>query len=235
VASLVAVHRPIRGVRAWWLGSRTAPTPPVIALGIIEIEPARRAALWQYVSAQPEFACVLCVGSHQEFLAGLKQLATKPRLVLADIHLPGCAGLTGLADLRQRLPEVTLFILSGHRQAECVVEALREGAAGFLEYDTPLPLLKQSLLLVAAGGMVIGPQVARLLTRHFHPAPPPALRTDLTVREQQVLRGLTAGLSYQGIADQLCLSLDTVRTHVRKVYYKLGVNSRSGLLAKTLN
>lgn len=205
----------------------------MIALGIIEAEPARREALWQYLSAQPEFACVLCVGSHQEFLAGLKQLATKPRLVLADIHLPGCAGLTGLADLRQRLPEMALFVLSGHRQAECVVEALREGAAGFLEYDTPLPLLKQSLLLVAAGGLVIGPQVARLLTRHFRPAPPPVPRTDLTVREQQVLRGLTDGLSYQGIADQLCLSLDTVRTHVRQVYRKLGVNSRPGLLAKT--
>lgn len=204
----------------------------MIALGIMEAESARRAVLWQYLSAQPEFGCVLCVGSHQEFLAGLKPLATKPRLVLADIHLPG---LTGLADLRQRLPEVALFILSGHRQAECVVAALREGAAGYLEYPAPLPLLKQSLLLVAAGGLVIGPQVAQLLTRHFRPDPPPASRADLTVREQQVLRGLTAGLSYQGIADQLCLSIDTVRTHVRQVYRKLGVNSRPGLLAKTLN
>ncbi|TPG64603.1 LuxR C-terminal-related transcriptional regulator [Hymenobacter nivis] len=207
----------------------------MIALGIIEVEPARREVLWQYLSAQPEFACVLCVGSHQEFLAGLKQLATKPRLVLANIQLPGCSGLTGLADLRQRLPEVTLFILSGPRQAECVVEALREGAAGYLEYLAPLPLLKQSLLVAAAGGLVIRPQVAQLLTHHLYPALLPALPADLTVREQQVLRGLSAGLSYQGIADQLCLSLDTVRTYVRQVYRKLGVNSRAGLLAKTLS
>ena len=116
-------------------------TPPhqMIALGIIEAEPTRREALWQYLSAQPEFVCVLCVGSHQDFLAGLKQLETKPRLVLADIHLPGCSGLAGLADLRHRLPEVALFILGGHRQAECVVEALREGAAGYLEYSAPYP------------------------------------------------------------------------------------------------
>ena len=115
----------------------------------MEVEPARRAARWQYLSAQPEFACGLGVGSHQEFLAGSKQLATKPRLVLADLQLPGCSGLTGL---RQRLPAGALFSLSGYRQAECV----------------------------AAAGLVIGPRVARLLTCHFHPAPPPAPQTDLT-------------------------------------------------------
>jgi DNA-binding NarL/FixJ family response regulator len=209
----------------------------MIALGIIEIEPARRATLWQYLSAQPEFRCVLCVGSHQEFLAGLAQVATLPSLVLADIHLPGCSGLTGLAGLRQRLPAVEIVILSGHLQAECVVEALREGVAGYLEYTAPLPLLKQSLLQVAAGGAVISPRVARLVTRHFYPAPPAALTTPpaaLSAREQQVLRGLAAGHSYQGIADQLCLSLDTVRTYIRQVYRKLEVNSRSGLLAKLL-
>jgi DNA-binding NarL/FixJ family response regulator len=203
----------------------------MIALGIIEVEPARRAVLWQYLSAQPEFACVLCVGSHQEFLAGLKQLTTKPRLVLTDIHLPGCSGLTGLADLRQRLPEVALFILSGHLQVECVVEALREGATGFLDYDIPLPLLKQSLLQVAAGGAVLSPRVTRMVTRYFYPAAPtpPA---GLTAREQQVLRGLADGLRYQGIADQLFLSLDTVRSHVRQVYRKLNVNSRTEMVAK---
>lgn len=115
----------------------------------MEVEPARRAARWQYLSAQPEFACVLGAGSHQELLAGPKQLATKPRLVMAALHLPVCSGLT---DLRQRLPAGALFSLSGYLQAECV----------------------------AAAGLVIGPRVARLLTRHFHPAPPPALRTDLT-------------------------------------------------------
>ena len=87
---------------------------------------------------------------------------------------------------------------------------------------------------MAAGGLVIGPQAARLLTRHFRPAPPAAPRAALSVREQQVLRGLTDGLSYQGIATQRCLSIDTVRTHVRNVYRKLGVNSRTELLNKLL-
>jgi DNA-binding NarL/FixJ family response regulator len=97
------------------------------------------------------------VGTHQEFLAGLKQVATLPQLVLADIHLPGCSGLTELAGLRQRLPTMEIVILSGHLHGECVLEALREGAAGYLEYLVPLPVLKQSLLQVAAGGAVISP------------------------------------------------------------------------------
>jgi DNA-binding NarL/FixJ family response regulator len=204
----------------------------MIALGIMEVEPACRTALWQYLSTQPEFVCVLCAGSHQEFLAGLPQVAP-PSLVLADIHLPGCSGLMGLASLRQRFPAVEIFILSGHRQAECVVETLREGAAGYLEYTTSLPLLKQSLQQVAAGGAVISPRVAHLVTRCFQ-STPTALPEGLTTREQQVMRGLTSGLSYQGIADELFLSLDTVWSHIRQVYRKLQVNSRSGLLAKLL-
>ena len=204
----------------------------MIALGIIESEPGRRATLRQYIGAQPELACVLCVSSHVEFVAGLAELASLPRLVLVGVYVPGHSGLLGLADLRQRLPEVEVVVLSGHPQAECVVEALRAGAAGYLEYATPLPLLKEALLQVAAGGAIISTRLARVAARYLHSALATTPPADLTTREQQVLRGLADGLSYQGIADQLFLSLDTVRTHIRQVYRKLDVNSRPGLLAK---
>ena len=211
------------------------PPPPagpdlyaVILLGIIEDQAAIRDALGAYLGAQPEFDCVLSAGSHEEFMAGLARLAQPPTLVLSDIGLPGRSGIEGLAVLRQRLPDVEVVMLSIYTDAERVFEALRQGAVGYLEKTTPLPLLKASLLQVAAGGSPMSPNVARLVTRHFRPAP----AADLTAREREVVRGIEEGLSYQRIADRLFLSIDTVRSHIRQVYRKLEVNSRAELVAR---
>jgi DNA-binding NarL/FixJ family response regulator len=114
-----------------------------------------------------------------------------------------------------------------------VFVALRNGAVGYLEKTTPLPLLKEHLLQVAAGGSPMSPSVARHVTRYFaasRPASPPP--TDLTAREREIVQGIEDGLSYKLIAERLFLSLDTVRSHIRQVYRKLEVNSKAEIMAK---
>jgi DNA-binding NarL/FixJ family response regulator len=203
----------------------------VIILGIIEDQPAIREALCEYLGAQPEFDCVLCVGSHEEFMAGLAGLPVPPSLVLSDISLPGRSGIEGLAVLRQVLPTAEVLMLSVHTDAERVFEALRQGAVGYLEKTTPLPLLKEHLLQVAAGGSPMSPSVARHVTRYF--APRPAVPADsLTPREHEIVRGIEDGLSYKLIAERLHVSIDTVRSHIRQVYRKLQVNSKAEIMAK---
>jgi len=205
----------------------------MITLGIIEDQAAIREALCEYLGAQPEFDCVLCAASHEEFMAGLAGLATPPALVLSDIGLPGRSGIEGLAVLRQVLPEAQVLMLSVYTDAERVFEALRQGAVGYLEKTTPLPLLKEHLLQVAAGGSPMSPSVARHVARYFaasRPASPPA--AGLTARELEIVRGIEDGLSYKLIAERLFLSLDTVRSHIRQVYRKLEVNSKAEILIK---
>ena len=203
----------------------------MITLGIIEDQAAIRDALCEYLGAQPEFDCVLCAASHEEFMAGLPSLPVLPTLVLSDIGLPGRSGIEGLAVLRQVLPGAEVLMLSVYTDAERVFEALRAGAVGYLEKTTPLPLLKEHLLQVAAGGSPMSPSVARHVTRYFAPRPVvPA--AALTAREHDIVRGIEDGLSYKLIAARLYLSIDTVRSHIRQVYRKLQVNSKAELMAK---
>ena len=207
-----------------------------LALAIIEDQASIRETLHEYLSAQPEFRCVLLADSVETFLAELTTAAAPPQLVLSDIGLPGLSGTEGLPLILARLPEAQVLMLSVFADATRVFEALRAGAVGYLLKNTPLAQLKESLLQVAAGGSPMSPGVARLVVQAFRPAPAacPLPNEPLTTRELEVVRGIEDGLSYQLIADRHFISLDTVRSHIRNVYRKLQVNSRSELLAHAL-
>ncbi|MGI4871950.1 MAG: LuxR C-terminal-related transcriptional regulator [Janthinobacterium lividum] len=129
-------------------------------------------------------------------------------------------------------------MLSVYSEAGRVFAALQAGAVGYLLKNTPLPLLKESLLQVAAGGSPMSPGVARQVVQAFQrlaqPAPAQPAPEVLTARELEVVRGIEDGLSYQLVADRLFISLDTVRNHIRAVYRKLHINSRAELMAHSL-
>ncbi|MBF9222530.1 LuxR C-terminal-related transcriptional regulator [Hymenobacter ruricola] len=212
-------------------------TPP-LALAIIEDQAPIREALNEYLCAQPEFHCVLVARSMEDFLNRLPGVATPPALVLSDIGLPGRSGIEGLPVLLERLPAAQVLMLSVFTDAERVFEAICAGAAGYLVKSTPLPQLKQHLLEVAAGGSPMSPGVARFVLQAFRAQPPvrvaAAPENRLSPREQEVVQGVEEGLGYKVIAARLGISPDTVNNHVRAIYRKLQVNSKSELLARSL-
>jgi len=215
-----------------------------LALAIIEDQAHIRETLNEYLCAQPEFRCVLLADSIEAFLRDLPTVSQPPQVILSDIGLPGLTGIAGLPLILDRLPAAQVLMLSVYADAERVFEALRAGAVGYLLKNTPLAQLKEHLLQVSAGGSPMSPGVARYVVQAFAkmPVAPPATiplanllpAETLTARELEVVRGIEDGLSYKLIAERHHISIDTVRNHIRSVYRKLQINSKSELMAHAL-
>lgn len=199
-------------------------------LAIIEDQPGIRQTYATYLAAQPEFEVVLVAGSVEEFLETLPTARRPPRLVLSDIGLPGMTGIEGISRLKRVLPQVEVVLITVYSDADRLFQALCAGAVGYLLKTTLLRDVKTSLLEVLEGGSPMSPAIARHIVRHFQPAP--ALHELLTSRELQLVQAIEEGLSYRLVAERMNISLNTVRTFIRRVYEKLEINSKAELLAR---
>ena len=199
-------------------------------LAIIEDQPTIRQAYATYLGAQPEFELVLVAGSVEEFLDEVPGLPVSPRLVLSDIGLPGMTGIEGVARIRQILPKAEVVLITVYSEAERVFQALCAGAVGYLLKTTPLRDVRAGLLQVLEGGSPMSPAIARHVVQYFRPRP--AATEMLTARELQLVQAIEEGLSYQQVAERLSISLNTVRSFIRKIYDKLEIGSKAELSAR---
>lgn len=154
--------------------------------------------------------------------------AAVPDVALLDIGLPGMSGIEGARKLKDRHPDLQILMLTVYADNEHIFEAICAGADGYLLKDAPPSRLLEAIREVRDGGSAMSPQIARKVVRMFQEvAPPRDERARLTAREMEVLALLSQGHSYKSAAAALDLSFDTIRFHVRNVYEKLHVHSKS--------
>jgi len=158
-----------------------------------------------------------------------------PDVVLSDIGLPGMSGIEGVRILRTRHPALLLLMLTIHDDDERIFDAICAGACGYLLKKTPPARLLDSLREAVAGGAPMSPEVARRVIALFREVRPPD-RADyhLTPHETRLLKLFVEGHNYKTAAAELRVSVNTVNFHVRSIYDKLQVHSRSEAVAKAL-
>lgn len=161
--------------------------------------------------------------------------AHRPDVVLLDINMPGMSGLEALPIIKEALPKTQVVMLTVFDDDDRIFQAVRSGASGYLLKNTPPGEIVQALFDVYGGGSPMTSSVARKVLQFFQqPAKPISAEHDLSPRELDILRGLMKGYSYKLIADELGISLDTVRSHIRHVYDKLQVNSKTEAILKAM-
>ena len=201
-----------------------------IKIGIVEDDNFIRESFHTFLARQEEFDVTLVTDSVEIFIASLNS-DNSPSILLLDINLPGMTGIEGIPYIRESLPDVEVIMITVLNDNESIFQALCAGAAGYLAKDTPFDKLKEAIQVLNAGGSVLTPGIARKVIQHFQPA-----RTvnneSLTQKEREVVQGIIDGLSYKLIADKCGISIDTVRTHIRKIYRKLRINSKGELMMK---
>lgn len=208
-------------------------TPMNIRVSIVEDNPRVRTSLARLIELSDGFKCVSEHASGEEAVVGLPK--AKPEVVLMDINLPGMNGIRCVAQLKDKLPKAQFLMLTSYEDSELIFESLRVGASGYLTKNLDPDEIIQAVEQVHAGGSPMSMNIARKVVNHFRQIKQPSSDMEkLTEREQEVLALLAKGFLYKEIAEQLGISLHTVRGHVHLVYEKLHVQSRTEAVLKYL-
>lgn len=177
-----------------------------------------------------------CTGSYRSMEEALEKIPRQlPDVLLSDIGLPGMSGIDGVRRLKELHPGLLVLMLTVYDDDERIFDAMCAGACGYLLKKTPPARLLASLEEVVAGGAPMSPEVARRVIALFREIRPPD-RADyhLTPHETRLLKLFVEGHNYKTAAAELKVSVNTINFHVRSIYDKLQVHSRSEAVAKAL-
>ena len=201
-------------------------------VALVEDQPDTREGLAALLSAADGVEVAGAYGSAEEALPAL--VVAPPDVALFDLGLPGIGGVEGIRRLHAARPEVPVLVLTVHGDDAHVFDALCAGACGYLLKDASPARLVDAVREVAAGGAPMAPDVARRVLAAFRRVAPRAEPHRLSPRELEVLELLAEGHSYKTAAAELGLGIDTVRFHVRHIYEKLHVHSKSEAVREAL-
>jgi DNA-binding NarL/FixJ family response regulator len=197
-----------------------------IRVSIIEDDITIQTAYSYLIGEDERFLVVSAYNCYET--AQNKIASDQPDVILLDIELPGIKGVDAIHKIKKRLPDVQILMLTIYDNEDIVFKALSNGAAGYLTKDTKAEKLLESIFEIANGGSPMSASIARTVIASFQKNE----HTPLTLRETEILEFIAGGKSRGKIAKELFIDVETVKSHIRNIYFKLNVHSRDEAIKK---
>ena len=206
---------------------------------LVEDDPRYRQSLELLLTHTPEFQLAESFGNPRSMLRRVEERGGSPdwNLVLMDLELPEMNGIEGTKRFKAVCPEIPVVVLTAFEEPATILQAICAGADGYLLKKAPAMELLSNLRTVTRGGASLTGEIARSVldvVRKYGAIESDPKRLSLTPREQDVLRSLSRGHSYNQVAEALSVSLDTVRDHIRRIYRKLHVHSAAEAVGRAV-
>jgi len=193
---------------------------------IVEDDQEIRNSFSLIVNSSQRFMVVGAYGNCEDAIASLNH--DKPEIVLMDIELPGINGIKGTQSIKDKMPNVEVVMVTVYEDSELVFEALKAGASGYITKSANYMELLGALDEIIRGGAPMSSRIARMVIDNYHINP----NSPLTKRETTILQLISEGKTYTQISEELFISKETAKTHIKNIYSKLQVNSKSEAIAK---
>ena len=196
-------------------------------IAMIEDNKIIRENIMKFIGFHEEFGIVLGVGSAESFF---HEINANPKIqidiLLLDIGLPGISGLEALPQLLQWKPDLNVIVLSTYEEEDMILKALCSGACSYISKKASLSEIVEAIRIVVGGGSYMSPSIAREIINHLMGGRV-SKATILSERQKEILERLVDGRSYQANSEELFISVETVRTHIKKMYKVLHVNNKT--------
>ena len=207
----------------------------MITVGIIEDDRPLRRSLEIYINNQKDLYITFSCNSMEAFLEQRNTL-DEPFIIFIDLGLPGISGMEGISLIRQHWSEVHIVVTTGNDNESVIFDCIQRGANGYLLKPFNIEALIKNIDIIRKGGALITPDVAMKLFRKIHKPKDTYqdVTAHLTARENDVVNELLKGLTYKEIAAVLRISASTVNDHLKNIYVKMEVRTKSELISKLL-
>lgn len=205
-----------------------------IGVVIFEDNALLRESLYQLINGTEGLKCSGAFANCEDIIFNIKK--TAPQVVLMDIQMPGINGIEGVKIIKENFPEIKIIMQTVVEDDDKIFASICGGASGYLLKNTTPARLLQAIVEVYEGGAPMTPVIAQKVLEKFRRQSPVSSKelNDLSTREKEILECLVQGMSYKMIAASCKISIDTVRFHIRHIYEKLHVGSKSEAVSKAM-
>jgi len=205
-----------------------------IRVAIFEDKTILRDSLYQLINGAEGLTCVGALANCDNIIFNIKK--TGPQVVLMDIQMPGLDGIEGVKIIKEHFPEIKIVMQTVVEDDDKIFASICNGASGYLLKNTTPARLLQAIIEVYEGGAPMTPATAQKVLDKFRRQSLASSKelNDLSAREKEVLECLVEGMSYKMISSSCKISIDTVRFHIRNIYEKLHVGSKSEAVIKAI-